>query len=200
MKLRKGPIAIAALLLFTDSQGQEKPPPAAKSLQIAPKTAASTTPENASNNPSAPEPALGKAGGASSDAKARPVAPAASQEPAGAGTQPSATIRRDPFRPFTLNLRSNVRRRENLSPLERYELGQLKLVGIVWNVKNPTALVEDSSGLGYTVKVGTLIGANDGKVKAIRPDEVVVEEEYIDLYGAKKKREVSLRLAAERLE
>jgi type IV pilus assembly protein PilP len=111
-----------------------------------------------------------------------------------------AAIRRDPFRPFTLNLRATVRRRDNLSPLERYELGQLKLVGIVWNTKNPTALVEDASGLGYTVRVGTPIGANEGRVVKISPNTVAVEEEYIDLYGAKKKREVSMKLAAEKLE
>lgn len=186
MKLRKGPIAIAVLLLFTDGQGQDRPT-AAKSMQIAPKTALSAAPGSASKSvPAAAEP--------------NPVTPTGTPEPAPAGTQPSPKIRRDPFRPFTLNLRSNVRRRENLSPLERYELGQLKLVGIIWNIKSPTALVEDSSGLGYTVKVGTPIGANDGKVKTIRPDEVVVEEEYMDLYGAKKKREVTLRLTAERFE
>lgn len=112
----------------------------------------------------------------------------------------SVVGRRDPFRPITLNLRTNVRRRENLSPLERFELGQLKLVGIVWNIKNPTALVEDTTGLGYTVKVGTPIGSNDGKVKTIGPDALLIEEEFIDLYGAKKKREVSMRLAVERSE
>jgi type IV pilus assembly protein PilP len=115
--------------------------------------------------------------------------------------QPLTVVgRRDPFRPITLNLRTTVRRRENLSPLERFELGQLKLVGIIWNIKNPTALVEDTTGLGYTVKVGTPIGSNDGKVKAINPDALMIEEDYIDLYGAKKKREVSMRLAAERAE
>ncbi len=115
--------------------------------------------------------------------------------------QPATVVgRRDPFRPITLNLRTNVRRRENLSPLERFELGQLKLVGILWNIKNPTALVEDATGLGYTVKVGTPIGSNDGQVKKIGPDALLIEEEFIDLYGAKKRREVSMRLAVERLE
>jgi type IV pilus assembly protein PilP len=115
--------------------------------------------------------------------------------------QPASVVgRRDPFRPITLNLRTNVRHRENLSPLERFELGQLKLVGIIWNIKNPTALVEDTSGLGYTVKAGTPIGSNDGKVKLIGPDALLIEEEYIDLYGTKKKREVSMRLAVERSE
>jgi type IV pilus assembly protein PilP len=99
-----------------------------------------------------------------------------------------------------LNLRTNVSRRENLSPLERFELGQLKLVAIIWNIKNPTAMVEDATGLGYTVKVGTPIGSNDGQVKKIGPDALLIEEGFIDFYGVKKKREVSMRLAVEKSE
>ncbi|HTN69479.1 MAG TPA: pilus assembly protein PilP [Methylomirabilota bacterium] len=106
--------------------------------------------------------------------------------------------RRDPFRPFTLNVRSSpARRRDNLSPLERYELGQLKLVAVIWDVREPSAMVEDAGGLGYRVKVGTPIGLNDGKIKSIQRDGIVVEEFYLDLYGAKKKREVNLRLSVE---
>jgi type IV pilus assembly protein PilP len=109
--------------------------------------------------------------------------------------------RRDPFRPFTLNTRASpMRKRENLSPLERYELGQLKLVGIVADPRNSNALVEDASGLGYVVKLGTPIGVNDGKVVAIRRDAIVIEELYVDLYGAQKKREVNLKLLAENSE
>ena len=110
------------------------------------------------------------------------------------------TGRRDPFRPFTLTLRSNVRRRENVSPLERYELGQLKLVGVIWNSSEPRALVEDSAGLGYVVKVGTPIGASDGIVKAIKPNGITIEEFFVDLYGARKRREVNMRISAERAE
>ncbi|HEX9143509.1 MAG TPA: pilus assembly protein PilP [Candidatus Binatia bacterium] len=116
------------------------------------------------------------------------------------GLQATPTRRRDPFRPFTLNVRPNVRRRENLSPLERYELGQLKLVGIIWNLKQPTAMVEDAAGLGYVVKVGTPIGASDGTVKSIKQNEIVIEEFFVDLYGAKKRREVSMRVSAENTE
>ena len=112
----------------------------------------------------------------------------------------STTGKRDPFRPFTLSTRTNSRPRESLSPLERYDLGQLRLVGIVWHVKEPTAMIEDSIGLGYIVKVGTPIGANEGKVKAIKPNEIVIEETYVDLYGAKKKREVNIKLSVEKAE
>jgi Tfp pilus assembly protein PilP len=112
----------------------------------------------------------------------------------------STVGKRDPFRPFTLNTRANSRPRENLSPLERYDLGQLKLVGVVWHVEEPSAMVEDSVGLGYIVKVGTPMGANEGKVKAIKPNEIIVEETYVDLIGAKKKREVNIKLSVEKAE
>jgi type IV pilus assembly protein PilP len=140
--------------------------------------------------------------GAKTDTKAEPVdlnVPKKTPETP-ASSRALKEGNRDPFRPITLNRRTNVRQRENLSPLERYELGQLKLVGIIWDIKAPTALVEDTSGLGYVVRVGTPIGANDGKVKMIRPDALLIEEEYIDLYGAKKKREVSMGLAVEKSE
>ena len=114
-----------------------------------------------------------------------------------AATRFSSEGKRDPFRPMTMRPRTSTRPRENLSPLERLELGQLKVVGIVWNAKEPTAMIEDTAGLGYIVKVGTPIGANDGKVKAIHAKEIVVEEFYADFYGAKKKRDVILRLLTE---
>jgi Tfp pilus assembly protein PilP len=112
----------------------------------------------------------------------------------------STAARRDPFRPFTLNTRTHSRPRETLSPLERYELGQLKLVGIVWYVKELSAMIEDPAGLGYVVKVGTPVGPNDGKVKAIQPDQIIVEETYVDLFGGKKRREVNIKLSVERAE
>jgi len=105
--------------------------------------------------------------------------------------------KRDPFRPLSLKAKPVQRPRETLSPLERYELGQLKLVGIVWDIKDPRAMVEDDAGLGYTVKAGTPIGQNEGKIKSIQPTEVVIEEFYIDFYGERKSRVVSMKLPSE---
>lgn len=104
---------------------------------------------------------------------------------------------RDPFRPATLRKKMVARPRENLSPLERFELNQLRIVGIVWDMKEPRAMVEDTAGLGYTIKVGAPIGANDGVVKAIHRNEIIIEEFYFDVYGARKKREVSMKLFTE---
>lgn len=105
--------------------------------------------------------------------------------------------KRDPFRPMTMRARTISRPRENLSPLERFDLGQLKVVGVVWNINEPRAMIEDSAGLGYTVKVGTPIGINDGMVKAIGPNQIVVEEFYEDNHGTRKKRDINMKLATE---
>jgi Tfp pilus assembly protein PilP len=104
---------------------------------------------------------------------------------------------RDPFRPATLRTKVHTRTRETLSPLERFELGQLKVVGIVWDIGEPRAMVEDSAGFGYVVKVGTPIGTNEGKIMAIHRDQVVVEEFYEDAYGGRKKRAVSMKFLTE---
>jgi type IV pilus assembly protein PilP len=111
----------------------------------------------------------------------------------------SAQGKRDPFRPATLKARPVSYRapRENLSPLERFDLGQLKLVGVVWDIEEPRAMIEDSAGLGYVVKVGTPMGVNEGKVKAIGHNEIVVEEFYEDNHGARKKRNVNMKLVTE---
>ena len=75
--------------------------------------------------------------GAKPDAKAAPVdldlPQKAAEIPAGASALKENG--RDPFRPMTLRSKVTSRQRENLSPLERFELGQLKIVGIVWDIK-----------------------------------------------------------------
>ena len=114
--------------------------------------------------------------------------------------EPSKYVRkvnRDPFRPSSIQTRATNRSRDNLSPLERFELGQLKVVGIVWDVKEPRAIIEDTAGLGYTISVGTPIGGSEGKVKAITRNEVVVEESFQDFSGKKKTREVLMKLSME---
>jgi type IV pilus assembly protein PilP len=106
-------------------------------------------------------------------------------------------VNRDPFRPPSIQTKTGTRSRDNLSPLERFELGQLKVVGIVWDVKEPRAMIEDTAGLGYTILVGTPIGRNEGKVKGIHRDQVLVEESFADLSGKKKIREVSMKLSTD---
>jgi Tfp pilus assembly protein PilP len=95
----------------------------------------------------------------------------------------NAAQRRDPFRPFTLDLRLRPDRLVQLTPLQHYELGQLSVVATVWDVTPPRAMVEDTAGMGYIVSLGTPIGSAGGVVTAIEPQRVVVEERVLDYYG-----------------
>jgi type IV pilus assembly protein PilP len=144
---------------------------------------------------------LGLGGGEAQSAKVTGEIASPAEKPNTEPPAPAVTVlgKRDPFRPFTID-RTTRRPRDNVSPLERYELGQLKLVGVIWDTKQPNAIVEDAAGLGYVIKTGTPIGTNDGKVKKIQPAGVVIEEFEIDLFGIKKKVERSMRLATEKAE
>ena len=101
----------------------------------------------------------------------------------------------DPFKPF-LQLTS-VRegsRSGVLTPLQKYDISQLKLVAIISSPEGNTALVEDATGKGYFLKKGTFIGKNDGKVTKILKDKVIIEEVYQDIFGQSKFNEISLFL------
>lgn len=88
---------------------------------------------------------------------------------------------RDPFRPFMLEVRKAAT--VQMTPLQRYEPGQLTVVATVWDVSPARALLEDSTGMGYIISLGTPIGRNGGVVTAIEPQRVVVEEHVLDFYG-----------------
>jgi type IV pilus assembly protein PilP len=99
---------------------------------------------------------------------------------------------RDPFRPPSADAAAN----DELTPLQRYQLGQLKLVAVIYDTRFPRAVVEDEAGLGYILQVGTPIGPNNGAVKAIEPGRVVVREETTDFYGEPQAAEVIIELAS----
>jgi len=108
------------------------------------------------------------------------------------------TGRRDPFRPP--RAAANVHTGEQMTPLQRYEIGQLRLVAIIYDTSQPRAVVEDDAGLGYIVRVGTPIGPNDGTVRAIERGRVLIQEDSVDFYGEHHPAEVAmeLRTTAER--
>jgi len=104
--------------------------------------------------------------------------------------------KRDPFVPF-LKTEPQLRAKaglEALPPLQRYELGELKLVGVIWVKAGARALVEDAEGKGYTVNVGTRIGRSGGVVIRITDREVVVREEMVGVRGDRILRENVLQL------
>ena len=67
-----------------------------------------------------------------------------------------------------------------LTPLQRYDLTELKLVAIIVAGDNSKAMVEDSKGDGYIISKGTLIGDKYGEFEEIKSNEVVVIEKEVD--------------------
>ena len=84
--------------------------------------------------------------------------------------------------------------RKAATPLQKFDISQLKLVAIISTSQGNVALVEDATGKGYVLKKGTWVGKNDGKVTKILKDKVIVEEVYQDIFGQTKTSEVSLFL------
>ncbi len=100
----------------------------------------------------------------------------------------------DPFKPFIELAPVKSLRTVPLTPLQKYDISQLRLVAIISTPEGNVALVEDGTKKGYFLKKGTWIGKNDGKVTKILKDRVIVEETYEDTFGQMKKNEVTLML------
>jgi len=129
-------------------------------------------------------------------APVQPVALPAETTPKSAETVPVFSYnpegRRDPFRSIiTVEKTKGVR---GLLPLQKVEVNELKLIAIVWGGFGYHAMVQTSDGKGYTLKVGTAVGLNDGAVKRISEQNVVIEENYTDIFGERKLREMVLEL------
>jgi type IV pilus assembly protein PilP len=81
------------------------------------------------------------------------------------------------------------------TPLEKLDLAQLKLTAIVTTDNQKRALVEEVSGKGYVVQVGTRIGLERGKIVEIAQDRIIIEHQDEDDFGkaSSKKRELKLQ-------
>ena len=62
------------------------------------------------------------------------------------------------------------------TPLQKVDLSQLKLVGIIRASSGNRAMVEEASGRGYVIEKGTFIGINCGRVAQILKDRIIVDE------------------------
>lgn len=101
----------------------------------------------------------------------------------------------DPFKPFIQLTPVKASAKTAVqTPLQNYDLSQLKLVAVISTPEGNIALVEDSVGKGYFLKKGTWVGKNDGKVTKILKDKVIIEETYQDILGQTKMNEVTLFL------
>jgi type IV pilus assembly protein PilP len=107
--------------------------------------------------------------------------------------------KRDPFKSF-LAEEIAPGSQKALTPLQRFDIDQLGLIGIIWGISTPRAMVTTPDQKGYVVQKGTLVGKNWGKVSRITQDEVIVSEEYRDFEGKLIVHEIPLKLPKEKEE
>ena len=89
--------------------------------------------------------------------------------------------KRDPFRSFVRGrIEEEIR---SPTPLQRFDIDQLNLVGIVWGVEERSAIVGDPDKKNHIVEFGTYIGKNWGKVTEITSGSIVITEEYQTIEG-----------------
>jgi len=149
-----------------------------------------------SKEPAAPQPVV-KRQAPSPEAKA-PEAKAA-EAPAKKAEQVALYDPRGKRDPFVSFIKVEDRRKAGtdtsaLPPLQRYELGELKFVGVIWMKTGARGLVEDAEGKGYSVTVGTRIGRSGGVVSRITGKEILVREEFVGNRGEKIFRESGIQL------
>jgi type IV pilus assembly protein PilP len=194
-----GPVALSLLLLSFDffrstAEAQKIPvtPPAVGQAPVQP-PAPPTSPPKAEAVAPAPEISIPAA------------TPRSTQDPSKLPSPLSSVIedydynpegKRDPFvaveNPGTTGIMTGP-----IFPLQGYDLDQLKLVGIIWDVRYPKAMLLDPTGKGYVVKVSDRVGRNNGRIARIRESEIVVVESFKDAKGKVSYQTKVLRLQVE---
>lgn len=117
-------------------------------------------------------------------------APAQSPDPVPGTTEVAAptfqempydpATRRDPFKAFRLARPVDPKTTQQLEPLQKFEVEKLQVIGILWDVRTPRAMIKDPDGSVHTVIKNSKVGRNDGFVAVIREGEVVVVETMYD--------------------
>ncbi len=150
-------LAAGCFILLSACTQEPAPPPLPKPKKVAPPTAAPAT---------AAEPA-------------EAAAPKYVYNPIG---------KRDPFENPLDKIQGPVARADvPLTPLQQFDLGQFRLIGVIVGKGSPAAMVLAPDGRSFILKRGTKIGKNSGTVVAITRDSVRVEELYYDFTGEVRK-------------
>jgi Tfp pilus assembly protein PilP len=102
---------------------------------------------------------------------------------------------RDPFlsfeKPMTKEDLKTIK-----DPLQKISLSQIVIVGVIMG-KDRRALIQESSGMGFIIQEGTLVGENQGIVTAIKADGVTIKQHFKDYMGRVNTREIVLSLKKE---
>jgi len=122
-------------------------------------------------------------GGAPSPVEVSPAPP----EPPGYAYHPDG--RRDPFMAIVVGDSKASEVNLSVPPLQRVNLSELSLIGLIWGGFGYVAMVQTPDGRGYTVREGTRLGSGNGVVSSITQETLTIKEPFSDIYGRKEMRE-----------
>ncbi len=156
----------------------------------APTPAAPATPQ-AGAKPPAPAPPLAATPPAMTTATPPGVPPPPMDSAESYSYDPKS--RRDPFQSLTKMIKT-ASLQSQMPPLQRVQISDMKLLGIMWGGYGYFGLIQTPDGKGYTVKEGMLLGTNNGVIKTISDKAIIVSEPTIDIAGRKSTKEVEILL------
>jgi type IV pilus assembly protein PilP len=102
--------------------------------------------------------------------------------------------RRDPFLSLLATAEAKPEKRKGASPIESYDINELKLLAIAWDKDRPYALIRLPDNKTYTIIEGTGIGLRGGTVVRITPEAVLIREYVEDYRGDIKTKDTILKL------
>jgi Tfp pilus assembly protein PilP len=103
--------------------------------------------------------------------------------------------RRDPFAPLVSKREAG--RDKGVTPLESYDITEMKIIAILWDKKKYFAVVSLPDGKSYNVSDGAKVGTHGGVISRITKDTVVIRERIRDASGVMSPRDTVLRLRGE---
>ena len=102
--------------------------------------------------------------------------------------------RRDPFLSLLATAEAKPAKKKGASPIESYDINEIKLLAIAWDKDRPYALIRLPDNKTYTIIEGTGIGLRGGTVARITPEAVLMREYIEDYRGDIKTKDTILKL------
>jgi type IV pilus assembly protein PilP len=104
-----------------------------------------------------------------------------------------STGRRDPFKSL-LELEKKQRDITQLPPIQQFDIEAAKVVGIIVDPGRVTqAMVRAPNGQTFVVRVGTIMGKNEGEVVEITLQGIRIIEKFVDFMNRETRKEIFLK-------
>jgi type IV pilus assembly protein PilP len=105
--------------------------------------------------------------------------------------------RRDPFTSLVEDVKAKPARKKGASPVEGFDVDEIKLIAIAWDSQQYFALVTLPDNKSYTIRKGMTLGLYGGRVREITRDTVIITEQIKDYKGQLKTKDTILKLRKE---